>query len=226
MDDIEFKKRAKWAIDYVCKKKKLTNQSMGESLGFKAGTLSQYRSGRIKPPSKFSSIFCKTYDIDELWFFSGRGEPFPGARIVYPEVCGPIEEHKDKEREQVLLKEGITGYPSDKSAGASEGETYPAHQKSSFDLARAVELAVRVLGSGTSYAYALYLNITHFERAITAESRLDILEKKCEALEREFRKAVDTLKEENRELRRQLNLIRESRERSEDLDPAAGERSA
>jgi hypothetical protein len=215
MDELDFKKRAKWAIDYVCTRDKLTNKSLGESLGFKGSTVGQYRSKRIKPPIKFTSPFCRLYRINETWLFSGEGEPFPGARVVYPEVCGPVEEHIDKADDQIQSKEGVKGYPSDKIAGVSEGETYPAHQKSSFDLAKAVELAVRVLGSGTSYAYALYLNITHFERAITAESRLDVLEEKCKSLEQSVK-----------ELQRQLNLMRKAREQSEDLDPAAGQESA
>jgi len=104
-------------------------------------------------------------------------------------------------------------------------QQYPAYPNSSFDLAKAMQLAAGVLGSGTSYAYALFLNVIHFDRAIQAESRITILEKKCEELEklvRDLMKEVETLRAENKELRIQLNLMRESRERSEDLNPASG----
>ena len=52
-------------------------------------------------------------------------------------------------------------------------------------------MATDVLVSNTSYTYALYLNIVHFDRAIKAETRITTLENKCEILEK---KVTDLIK--------------------------------
>ncbi len=248
MKDMELKKRSKWAIDYVCAKKHLTNKTISIELGLKPGTLAQYRSGRIRPPINVISLFCEKYDFSEKWFYAGKGEPFPGARLQHPEICGPEEPEERPSKaatarqpmdepgrwalEAEILQpvnERTPEYNRDVRKGVPKDDQYPTFPNSSFDLAKAIELAVRVLGSGTSYAYALYLNVIHFDRAILAESRIAVLEKKCEELEKKVEKLlniadkVEKLEAENRELNRQLNLLRESREQSEAQGPAASE---
>lgn len=209
----EFSKRIKW----LRKKKEYKQTEVAHMLGISYGTYQRYEYGYLPKRSNYEKI-SSFYGCSLSWLMTGDGEPFPSN--------GPpgIEERYQTEKiasygERVKDLQVIQGVKN-------KDESSPAFPNSSFDLAKAVELAVRVLGSGTSYAYALYLNVIHFDRAILAESRIAVLEKKCEALEKEFRKEIDILKEENRELRRQLNLIREARERSEDLAPTAGADSA
>gem|GEM_PF-6825817 len=67
-------------------------------------------------------------------------------------------------------------------------------------------MAVRVLESGTSYATALYLNIQHFDRAIQAEARIQLLEKgieilgeKIEILEQQVIKLQERADKKNKE---------------------------
>jgi len=205
-------------IKYLRNYKGIPNKTVAaREIGIPYGTYQRYEYGHAPKRSNYEKI-ASFYGCSLSWLMTGDGEPFPDGR--------PLDSETNYQTEKIASYGARVKDLQVMQGIKNKDESSPAFPNSSFDLAKAVELAVRVLGSGTSYAYALYLNVIHFDRAILAESRIAVLEKKCEALEKEFRKEIDILKEENRELRRQLNLIRESRERSEDLDPAAGQGSA
>ncbi len=75
---------------------------------------------------------------------------------------------------------------------------HPAEFKISEDLT----MAARILESGTPYAIALHLNIRSFDKAITAESRIDSLEKEVATLRNEildFRREMTNLQTKGRE---------------------------
>ena len=44
------------------------------------------------PKADFIAKFCEKFYINPVWFLLGEGEPFPGARDKYPEICGPSSE--------------------------------------------------------------------------------------------------------------------------------------
>jgi hypothetical protein len=65
-------------------------------------------------------------------------------------------------------------------------------------------MATNVLLSNTSYAYALYLNIVQFSRAIMGDDRIVNFEKKYKEMEKrieELEKSIKVLTEENRALK-------------------------
>jgi choline dehydrogenase-like flavoprotein len=65
-------------------------------------------------------------------------------------------------------------------------------------------MATNVLLSNTSYAYALYLNIVQFSRAIMGDDRIVNFEKKYKEMEKrieELEKSIKVLSEENRALK-------------------------
>jgi len=84
---MDLKDRTKWVIDYISKKEGISNNKIGDRLGFTNDTINSYRSKLANPKVDFIIKFCDEFDIDLIWFTKGDGEPFPGATMHYPEVC-------------------------------------------------------------------------------------------------------------------------------------------
>ena len=114
----------------------------------------------------------EVYKFDPLWLFKGQGEPFPGARVKYPEVCGP--EIYTQKIKSPIVNESEVHYNK------------PAQIKISEDLT----LATKVLESDTPYAVALHLNIRAFSRAVDAGERITQLESKVDILEKRLNNMV------------------------------------
>ena len=92
MDLEGLKKRARWSINHVTDKKwiyKLSNKTLAEKMGVNKGTVSNYRTMINVPKIEFIDKFCNSFEFNIDWFLYGNGEPYPGARDRYPEVCGP-----------------------------------------------------------------------------------------------------------------------------------------
>lgn len=87
------KDRARWAITFVVKNKGLSNKKVAEKIGIGEETVGAYRNKATDPKVDFIVKFCKEYKIDTLWFITGEGEPFPGARLQHPEVCDVVDSH-------------------------------------------------------------------------------------------------------------------------------------
>jgi len=212
----ELRDRIGWIIETIKADNTLdegvSDAELAKRLSIDKNTIAAYRNKKGMIKGEFIENLIKEYGFSPAWIFTGEGEPFPGARNKYPDACGPLPE----------TTVSHTPPPADAlpERGAVVGEDpaqYPA-----FDPMAAVSLAAQVLGSKSSYAHALYLNIVHFNRAIKVEQRNADLESDMKKISAELNK----LKTEVIELRRQLNLIREARERSEDLAPTAGADSA
>jgi len=85
------RERAHWAISYIVKNQGLSNEQIAKELGFSKETVRGYRNKAADPKVEFIVKFCDKYGFDLLWFSKGIGEPFPGARQQFPEICGPEE---------------------------------------------------------------------------------------------------------------------------------------
>ncbi|WAC06609.1 MAG: hypothetical protein OS130_10120 [Thermodesulfobacteriota bacterium] len=72
-------------------------------LDINKNTVSSYRLTYTVPNIAFVLKFCDKFGFNYEWFIFGKGEPFPGARAEFPEVCGP------EQRQPVELKATITG---------------------------------------------------------------------------------------------------------------------
>ena len=101
----DLKNRSRWAINYVCQRDKLTNESLSDLLKINISNIGQYRAKRIRPSAEFMKVFCNHFDFSEAWFLSGQGEPFRGARNKYEDVCGPAESG--------VVRETMDSYGSD-----------------------------------------------------------------------------------------------------------------
>jgi hypothetical protein len=58
-------------------------------LGTNENTLRHYKRKKGLLKSLVVVNLIKHYNINPLWLFKGEGEPFPGARNVFPHICGP-----------------------------------------------------------------------------------------------------------------------------------------
>jgi len=186
MVEININKRTRWAIEYVCRMHRLTNETLAPFMGVHRGTVSNYRTMRTTPRADFIKHLCEQFDINEKWLTGGKGEPFPGARQKYPDICGP-EEYVPQEPKVVAVNEGISAYNEINTIKISEDLT----------------LAAAVLESDTPYAVALHLNIRSFARAVDADTQLSKIELRIDNLENK----VNDLTDENRLLRERLDKV-------------------
>jgi len=95
--------RTAWAIERIKDDKALdkgiTDVDLAKLLGTDKNTLARYRQKKGLPQGKVLERLVKHYKFNPMWFFLGQGEPFPGARDKYPDVCGPILDGSQNEPE-------------------------------------------------------------------------------------------------------------------------------
>jgi transcriptional regulator with XRE-family HTH domain len=107
------KERTKWAITHVVKTRNLSNKKVAQLLKINENTLGSYRNMGAEPKVDFIVKFCDEFDFDILWFTKGIGEPFSGARIIFPEMCGLAYVQKRlgslESRESELIYETVGG---------------------------------------------------------------------------------------------------------------------
>jgi len=168
--------RCSWAIKTIKVDKDLDRGildiDLAKVLGTDKNTLAAYRNHKGLLKGEFIQRLIDYYHFSPAWLFQGDGEPFPGARAKYSEVCGP-EAYTQKPGEG-MVNEAAARY------------TEPGQVKVAEDMA----LAAKVLESATPYAVALHLNVQAFSRAIDAEERLTQLETKVKILEKKVNNMV------------------------------------
>lgn len=141
------------------------------------------------------------------WLITGRGEPYPGARAAFPEMCGPLLPYNnDTQHRTVHDQEGLFGETEHieqdgiKLAVTTHESRGALKQRSQEDvgikISEVLTKTAEVLESGTSYATALHLNIVHFHRAIKTEpeiSELRVENKELKSRVDKLEKAVEKL---------------------------------
>ena len=175
MSENDLKTRTRWAITHICKDRNFTNRSLASLLNIAVGNIAQYRSMNVRPSAEFMEKFCKQFGFSEGWFLSGIGEPFPGARIKHPEICGPADP--------------LPGVHETKASYATG-----ADQKVNIEMA--MGKAYKVLSSGTALGAALYLNIEQFSSALETGHELKVCQDQIGGLQtqiNDLRGQVDRL---------------------------------
>jgi transcriptional regulator with XRE-family HTH domain len=194
--------RCAWAIKTIPAEKdlalKISDVALAKILGTDKNTISRYRQGKGPPSGKVINNLIAHYKFNPMWLFKGEGEPYPGARNKYKEVCGPTELSG--------VYDTMAGY------GTAAPQSPPA-QSQEFRISDAIIMCTRVLESGTSYATALYFNIQHFDRAVNSE----IFGKKCQDDLRivgnsiaKMQTRMDGLEKENRNLQEEIGKLKGS----------------
>lgn len=89
-EEPKMKERVRWAITYLANNYSLTNEKIAKAMGCATSTVNSYRRMITLPGLDFLG-YMASYGFNSEWFTLGKGEPFPGARIKFPEVCGPLE---------------------------------------------------------------------------------------------------------------------------------------
>lgn len=85
--------RVAWALNTIKDDrsigKGIRDIDLAKQLDINEKTLNTYKAGQGSLKSTAIEGLVKHYNFNPLWFYYGQGEPFPGARKKYPEVCGP-----------------------------------------------------------------------------------------------------------------------------------------
>lgn len=63
-------------IREIRKEKKLTQQSLADSLGLKQNTVASYEIDRVQPSDRTINDICDKFNVNEQWLRTGEGEPF------------------------------------------------------------------------------------------------------------------------------------------------------
>ncbi len=91
LDDLS--KRIAWAIEAIKADKDLEKGiqdiDLAKKLGTNKNTLAAYRNNKGLIKGEFIEKMVREYRFSPAWLLEGIGEPFPGARTKYPDVCGP-----------------------------------------------------------------------------------------------------------------------------------------
>jgi phage repressor protein C with HTH and peptisase S24 domain len=88
---MDLRRRIAWAINNIQSEVKISDALLGQKLGINKNTVIAYRKGAASIKSSALEGLVKHYNYSSKWILEGMGEPFPGAREKYPEVCGPDE---------------------------------------------------------------------------------------------------------------------------------------
>jgi len=192
------KERVRWAINYAAQEYGLTNKKLAEIIGCATSTINSYRRKVTLPGLEFFVVFLYQYGFILDWFVTGRGEPFPGARDKYPEVCGPEEEPI------------VSSIP--RATARSDAPVVDA-QEFQTELGDDVRLAIEVLSSGTHYASSLHMNIRSFAAAVTDNRRLTALEQKMLDMDEKMGRLIN----QNKALQAEVNRLKATYE-----DPDGG----
>jgi len=179
------------------------------------GTISNYRVMLTSPKPEFIKKFCELYSVDEVWLMTGEGEPFPGARQKYPEVCGPP-----------VIGEAYAAGPKLGSAYAAgpkigaafresmdmlEKGTFPDEEgvRDSRNIARSIEMLMKIVGSGNqTLIRAIVSNLEAFSEAVDQKDRLQTLE----AAAQEMAGKIAQLEQKTVALQTEVNRLRATHE--------------
>jgi len=89
----DLRKRVGWAISTIAADKDLdkgiTDLELSKILGTNHNTLAAYRREKGLLKGKVIDNLVHHYHFHPMWLFFNEGEPFPGARAKYKDVCGP-----------------------------------------------------------------------------------------------------------------------------------------
>jgi hypothetical protein len=215
MDETGVKKRVRVSINKVVHDRNLSNKALAKLFNSTATTVSNYRTMRNIPKAAFISMFCDLFQCNQQWIMTGQGRPFLDSAESNDEMFSKYWEIPSITKQHVEtmpFKHTQPDLPTDEFVSlpqptARSGAPFNEPPGAQFRMTDALTMCARVLESETSYATALYLNIQHFDRAVSAEERIGQLEAHQVAFEqatqvrfREMEIRMDTLVKRNDEL--------------------------
>lgn len=201
--------------------KNLTQFKFAKAIGISPSFLSELESGKTKPSLPIVYTIEYKFGYRTEWIFTGDGDMYLGTGEP-PFLCTPQKFELYEEGYSPPLEAADTNTKTLEDATDQSAPVIQGTYQSEFRVSEALTMCARVLESGTSYATALYLNIQHFDRAVSAEARIATVEKgqadietrsrdfeqKMQAEMAEMRTIITTLQNENRELRKEVNRLK------------------
>jgi len=182
------------------KGRRISRAAAAKDIPLALSSLQLYEGGVYPGPKNINKL-AQYYGCDKGWLLTGQGKPFPGEAAPRPNTDG--SEADAPHREEA---------PASAEARSAQIE---------FRISDALAMTARVLESRTSYATALYLNIVHFDRAVSSESIVSKCEEDLRAqgeLLAKMQARLDDLESQNKTLTQE---IRELKGASGDCPPIA-----
>jgi hypothetical protein len=166
--------RVAWAIDTIkwddALDRGIQDVELAKILKTNKDTLAAYRKRKGLTKGAVLEQLVVHYNFSPEWLFKGTGEPFPGARSKYPDLCGPEPIQTSKPAAKHSVNEEPAKFDISSTSGA---------------IGEDVALAIQVLQSRTPYATALHLNIRSFADAVIDKARIVNIEESYARLEAE-----------------------------------------
>jgi hypothetical protein len=182
--------------------KGITDVDLAKILGTNKNTLAGYRNGKGLLKGEVIDRLISRYHFNPMWLFKGEGEPFPGARAKYKDVCGPEIVEATPHNEKPIISDVIVNY-------TSRSESIDPSGTHGFSIADDLMLAAKVLESKTHYATSLHLNIRSFAGGINDINVLNQM-KDVQARMIDLEGKMEGLKEENDRLREDIRKLKGS----------------
>lgn len=147
--------RVAWAIDTIKWDEHLArgiqDVELAKILGTNKDTLAAYRKRKGLLKGAVIERLVSHYDFSPEWLFKGMGEPFPGARKRYPDVCGPeeslgviIRRHRENMQMSVDELAKLIGVPSSYVLKWENGTDYPDMRNDSL-IARTMGIDINII---------------------------------------------------------------------------------
>lgn len=176
--------RVAWAITTIKKDPALdrgiSNINLGKKLGTNKDTLADYIKRRGLLKSEVVEKIVLIYKFNPLWLFSGKGEPFPGARLKYPDVCGPEEVSQETAGKKNAL------YNSEEPAALHVAKTRAEYIAGVDDFGKAVDGLREIFDSHDPVLIpAIQANIHIFQISVRREHHIQQQSDEITALKKE-----------------------------------------
>ena len=167
--------RVAWALGYIKKKEKITNIQLSKILEVDKNTVQAYCHGKGTLKGSALAVIVKVYGFNGEWLMAGKGEPFPGASEIFPEVCGkpPVTPAQIDQ-----ITQYVKDHPVDPRT-VNEG-TYSFAQGSSVELVNVDEImgkAYIILSANTELSQCLSVFIQQISTASKARDELQNCQK-------------------------------------------------
>jgi len=196
--------RIAWTLNYIKGGTQHTWESLGKELGSNKDTIAGYAKEKGLIKGEVLEKLVSLFGFSSKWLLEGSGEPFPGARNQYPDVCGdydPTPGINANAREARDAK-GMWGETHHQEVEGKKFSvtTYGPEQaeipNETISLGKTVDQLSRILGSGNQILIrAIVSNLEAFSQAADQQQRDSARIAKLESECHEFQARLNALEE-------------------------------
>ena len=197
----------------------LKQQDFASSLGLSPTSDTIYRWEREKafPPADILAAINQRYDINLHWLVTGQG-PMREARSDLG-IESNVDYALDDERRKKAPAQSTPGREASSPTPSEEGEVVlesldldlnhePPIEPQGFKIHDDIQIAVKVLESGTAYAVALHLNIQQFGKAVDEQAGVAQLRHTVNAQTKTIQALQSTMAQESAAMRKEVEELK------------------